>query len=124
MRYKEYRFYKMVLVIVLAILVGNFVVAGNYVFPLVAFIIACGLMFLLKTKVEEPLSDERVNKIAGNAARITFTISTLVMAIMGMILIALRTKYPKYLLTGYVLSYFVCGTLFLYSFLFKYYNKK
>lgn len=112
------------LVIILAILVGSFVTSGNYIFPIILLIVAVCLMFFLKSKVEGVLTDERVDKIAGKAAKLTFTISTFAMAIAGLILISLRTKYPEFLITGYTLSYITCAMLVLYAILFKFYNLK
>jgi uncharacterized membrane protein len=111
-------------VIILAIIVGSSVSAGNYIIPIIALIAGVALMFLLKTKVNTVLTDERVDKIAGNAAKLTFTISTFGMAIAGVVLISLRTKYPEFLLLGNVLAYITCGMLILYAILFKFYNLK
>jgi uncharacterized membrane protein len=122
MDYKRYRFYKLLLVMALTAITGFFVVAGNYVIPLLAFAIACGLVYVLKSRVDEKLSDERVDKIAGKAARMVFSISALFMTLIGMILIAVRVEHPTYLLTGYVLSYLVCGMMLVYIIFFMYYG--
>lgn len=123
-RLRRYTFYKLLIVMLLAAIVGSFVTAGNFIIPLIAFLAAVVLMFLLKRNVEGVLTDERINNIAGKASRIVLTISVLIMALAGMILIALRELYPQYLIAGYVLSYLGCGMLFLYSILFKYYEKR
>lgn len=124
MDYKRYRLYKLLIVMGLTALTAFFVVAGNYAIPVLAFIIAFGLVYILKTRVDERLSDERIDRIGGKAARLTFSISVLVMALIGMVLIAVREEYPPYLLTGYVLSYLVCGMMLMYVIFFMYYRNR
>ena len=116
-KYKQYRLYKL-------LIVSASVTVGNFVIPLVVFLLAIILMFILKKNVDEHLTDERINNLAGRASRIVFTVSTIIMALGGMVLIALRENYPQYLIVGYVLSYFACAMMFLYGILFKYYSKK
>lgn len=123
-KYRQYRIYKLLIVMLLAGTVSSFVTAGNFVIPLAAFLIAILLMFFLKKNVDATLTDERIEIVAGKASRAVFTISVILMALAGMILIALRETYPQYLITGYVLSYLGCGILFLYVILFKYYYYK
>ncbi len=108
----------------LASIVGSFVTAGNFLIPLAAFLVAIVLMFFLKKNVDATLTDERIEIVAGNASKAVFTISVILMALAGMVLIALREAYPQYLITGYVLSYLGCSLLFLYVILFKYYYYK
>ncbi len=124
MKYKKYKLYKLLIVLLLAGTVSAFVTAGNFIIPLIAFLIAVVLMFVLNRSVNEVLTDERINKIAGKAAKITMTVSVLIMALAGLVLIALRETYPQYLITGYVLAYLGCGMLFLYTILFKYYSRE
>ena len=119
-KYKQYRLYKLLIVMLLAAIVSASVTVGNFVIPLVVFLLAIILMFILKKNVDEHL----INNLAGRASRIVFTVSTIIMALGGMVLIALRENYPQYLIVGYVLSYFACAMMFLYGILFKYYSKK
>jgi uncharacterized membrane protein len=123
-KHKRYTLYKLLIVMLLAAIVSSFVVIGNFIIPLIAFLIASVLMFLLKKSTDETLTDERIEKIAGRASRLVFVISVLIMALAGMVLIALRNTYPQYSTIGYTLSYFGCGMMFLYSILFKYYSNK
>jgi uncharacterized membrane protein len=120
-KYRQYRIYKLLIVLLLAGIVSSFITAGNFIIPLATFLVAIILMFFLKKNVDATLTDERIDTIAGKASRAVFTISTILMALTGMVLIALRETYPQYLITGYLLSYLGCGMLFLYVILFKYY---
>jgi uncharacterized membrane protein len=124
MKSKQYVFYKILIVMILAAIVGSFVVRGNFIVPLVVLLVAVILMFILKRSVNEVIADQRIEYIAGKASKLTFTIATFLMAISGLILIALRDQYPEYYLIGNILAYLTCGMLFLYTIIFNYYSKK
>jgi uncharacterized membrane protein len=123
-KYKQYTFYKLLIVIILAIIASTFVTLGNFVIPLVVFFIAVVLMFFLKKNVDAILTDERINAASGKASRIVITTFAFLMAIAGIILISLRNTYPQGLIIGNILIYTECGMMLLYSILFKYYSKR
>ncbi|MFA4960418.1 MAG: DUF2178 domain-containing protein [Candidatus Pacearchaeota archaeon] len=123
MEYRKFMIYRVLIVVILAMIVSTFVSIGNYIIPLVVFILAIITMFTLKKKIIEKLTDERIDKIAGKASRITMTVSVLAMVLIGIVLIALRESYPEYLIVGNVLAYFACGILIFYSILFKIFLK-
>jgi uncharacterized membrane protein len=122
--YKKYKVYKLILVILLAIIMSAFVALGNFIIPLIIFFLAFVLMFFLRKNVEKKLTDERIEGIAGKVARIVLTISAVSMAVAGIVLVALRKVYPQYLSIGNILIYTECGMMLLYSVLFKYYSNK
>jgi uncharacterized membrane protein len=124
MKSKQYKFYKLLIVIMLAVIVGGFVTNGNFIIPLIVLLVAVILMFFLKRNVNEIMNDERIEQITGKASRLTFTIATFLMAISGLILIALRDKYPETYIIGNMFAYLTCGLLFLYAIIFKYYSRK
>ena len=124
MKYKKFQFYKMIIAFVLAAIIAGFSAAGNYIVPIVALGIAVLLMYVMKTKVKEVISDERIEKIAGKASYLTYTIATIGCALAGMVLLALRKKYPEYMPVSYTLTYVACGMILLYLIFYKYYNAK
>lgn len=125
MNEKKYVTYRILIVIALSMTIGIFVSAGNYIIPLIAFVIAASLMYLVKRKVKGfVLSDERIEKISGKASRITYTITTMFMALGGMVLIAARERYPDYVSIGYTFSYLACLSMVIYIIAYGYYNKK
>lgn len=124
MKYRKYRIYKLFIVIVLALLVGFFVEQGNFIIPLIALLVAVVFMFLIKRNVDEIISDERINLISDKAMGLTFKITTILIAILGVILIALKNNYSVYYTIGNVFAFLACGMLILYSILFRYYSKK
>jgi uncharacterized membrane protein len=120
MRENKFRFYKILIVVALAIIISSAVTTGSFVIPIVALVAAIVAILLLKTKVKDVMSDERAEKIGGFAARLSMTLTSIAMAITSFVFVALRQQYPELLTAGYVLSYFVCGMLILYSIVFKY----
>lgn len=124
MKSKQYRLYKLIISFLLAGLIGSFVVAGNFIIPLIALSVTVILMFILKKNVDESISDERIEYISGKSSRIVFAITTSSMAVTGLILISLRNIYPQYYLIGNILAYITCGIMFIYTIVFKYYSSK
>ncbi len=124
MKIKQYKLYKLLIVMVLAAIVGSFVTAGNFIIPLIVLLAAVTFMLLLKRNVNETMTDERIEHIAGRASRLTFTITMFLMAIAGLILIALRDKCPECYTLGNVFAYLACGMLLIYAVIFKYYSRK
>ena len=124
MKYHKFMVYRLLIVIALALVVSSFVGAGNFVFPLIAIILAMLAMFFLRKRVDKVLTDERVEYLAGRAARLTFSISAFAMAIVGLVLISLKDSHPQYYLLGLSLAYLSAGMLFLYSILFKIFSRK
>ncbi len=122
--YKKYKIYQLVIAIVLTAVMGTFVALGNFIIPLIVFAIAFGLMFLLSKNVRETLTDERLDRIAGKSAKIVLTVSVVLMAVAGIILISLRNVYSPGLVIGNILIYTECGMMLLYSILFKCYSNK
>ncbi len=124
MKYEKFKLYRTVLALLLGIIVSSFIIAGNYIVPLIAIAIATIMVIFLKSKVKEPLSDERVDSIAGKAAKTSYSILVLSTSIMGVIFFALRNTHPELLLTGYILSYLTCGALLIYVGFFSYHYKR
>jgi uncharacterized membrane protein len=123
-KYNQYRFYKILIVIILTIIASSFVALGNFIIPLIILAIATMLMIMLKKNVSERLTDERVNIVAGKASRIVLSTFVSLMAVAGIVLVSLRNIYPQYNLLGNILLFTECGMMLLYAILFKYYLKK
>jgi uncharacterized membrane protein len=123
MKYEQFRTYMLVLTLILAALVAVFVVAGNYIIPLLAIIVAIGIKITLKKKVKGVISDERIEGIAGKAAQLTYVLSIFAVTILSLTLIALRKQFPLLEPVAYSLAYVACGIMLLYTAAFKYYNR-
>jgi uncharacterized membrane protein len=121
---KTYTFYRLLIVIALSMTVGAFISVGNYVVPLVALVVSMFAMWRLKKVADLRLSDERVEKIGGLAARWTFSALLLLMVFIGIPLITLGKSDPVLSFAGNLLSLLAMAGLLIYSVLFHYFNRK
>jgi uncharacterized membrane protein len=121
---KQFKTMKIIIVFTLSFIIGVFVTTGNVIVPLVAVIVAIILMFLLKKNVHEVLSDERIERIAGKAGYLTYSASALSLAIICMVFMGLRQKFPGLFPVALAFSYTSCGMIVIYMCFFYYYSKK
>jgi uncharacterized membrane protein len=124
MEYQKFRMIQIAIAALLGILVSMSIVQGNYVMPFIGIAAAMGIVLVAKKKVKEVTVDERDIKIAGMAARMSFSISSVAMALIAIIFMALRDSNPIYYAVASTLSYATCGMLMLYSAFSWYYAKK
>ena len=98
---------------------------GNFIITLVLMAISTALIATLKLRVSDvPLTDERIDKVAGKAARTVYIIMTYLFAIATVVFAALSKSNS--LFSGYMaITSIVCmSMLLLYMAAFAYYNKK
>lgn len=124
MKYKTYRVYKIFIVILMTLAIAALVSSGNYILSLIIFAAAIILEILLRKRVNIPLSDERLDKIAGKASRIVMVSFALLMAAVGIVFISLREISIYYVIIGNTLIGIECSMMLLYAILFKYYSRK
>ncbi|MFA5771683.1 MAG: DUF2178 domain-containing protein [Thermoplasmata archaeon] len=124
MEYKNYRLYKVLIGAALGAITVVSVSLGNYIVPILAFIAGVAGLYLLSKKSNALLTDERIDKLAGMAARVSYTVTAIATALLGMIFIAIGKDYPDFLLAGNILAGVSCGSILIYAVSFKYFNKK
>jgi uncharacterized membrane protein len=124
MEYKQYKIYKLLMVILLTIAIALLVSTGNYVLSLIIFIAAIAFEFLMRKKANFPLTDERLDAIGGKASRIVLVTFALLLAAAGIILISLRNISPYCLIIGNILIGIESAMMLLYAILFKYYSRR
>lgn len=124
MEYKQYKIYKMLMVILLTIAIALLVSAGNYLLSLIIFIAAIVFETLMRKKANFPLTDERLDAIGGKASRIVLVTFILLLAAAGIILISLRNISYYCLIIGNILIGIESAMMLLYAILFKYYSRK
>jgi uncharacterized membrane protein len=123
-KHRKYRLYKTLLVIFLTVAIVTLVSFGNYTIPLILFVIAIALEFLLRKRIDAQMTDERLNLIAGKASRIVLVSFTLLLAAAGIVLISLRNLSPYCLVIGNILIGIECSMMLLYAVLFRYYSSR
>lgn len=124
MKYRQYKAYKLLAVILLTVAIGILVSVGNYLLSLFIFIIAIALEILMRKKADFPLSDERLDAIGGRASRAVLVTFALLLAAAGIILISLRNISYYCLIIGNILIGVESAMMLLYAVLFKYYSRK
>jgi uncharacterized membrane protein len=123
-KHGKYRLYKALLVILLTVAIVTLVSFENYIIALILFVIAIALEFLLRKRIDAPMTDERLNLIAGKASRIVLVSFTLLLAAAGIILISLRNLSPYCLVIGNILIGIECAMMLLYAITFRYYSSR
>jgi uncharacterized membrane protein len=119
---KTYRLCTLVIVLTLAAFFGWSIIRGIPVFiPITGFIVALLLMMICRRFTKEVLVDERLHKIDEKASVISHRISSILMALIGLVFIAMRNTLPsEFEIVGLTLAYTVC-TVTLMHLAFSYY---
>ena len=114
-----------VIAVILALVVGWSVITGNFVVPIIAVALAIGLSYLLRGRTKEVTKDERTALLYERAAGATIRFCVPLIAIVGIILFALRERLsPEMAAAGYILAYVACGLLVVHSAFYSYYSRK
>jgi uncharacterized membrane protein len=108
---KQFRWAKIAIAFVLAVVVGQAVIINSYILAMVAVLIAALLIVLIQRQVKEVLADERDYKIAGDTARWTLAIVAVLGWLVSFVMIALRNVNPSYETAGFTLAYATCALL-------------
>ncbi len=125
MKYQTYRWWKALVVIILAALVGWSVPAGYAWVPVPAAVVAVALLLIVRRGVREVVVDERTYNIANRAARMAFQVGVLAMALLGATLLALGYgDYPNLEPVGLTLVYTAAGLLVIYLIGYYSYSRK
>ena len=125
MKFKTYQFWKLLLVVLVAVLVGWSVPSGNPYIPIPAAVVVMVVMLVLRRRVKEVVVDERTYSVANRASRTAFQVGTLFMALIGATLLALAYgDSPALEPVGYALIYSAAGFLLIYLVSYNLYNRK
>ncbi|MDD3190398.1 MAG: DUF2178 domain-containing protein [Candidatus Pacebacteria bacterium] len=102
------------------------VVYKNMVLALAGSSIGVLFILLVRGKTKEVLADERTQSIGGQASRLTYAISTIVITFPSLIFIGTgrQTGEAGYEMLGVLLSYIALFNLALYSLSYRYISKR
>ncbi|MDD4876147.1 MAG: DUF2178 domain-containing protein [Dehalococcoidales bacterium] len=93
--------------------------------PITGFVVALLLMRLCRRFTKEIMADERVQKINDKASAISYRISSILMAIIGLIFITMRNTFPsEFEIVGSTLAYSVCASMLIHLAFYYYYKNK
>jgi len=88
-------------------------------------VVALLLMSLCRRYTREIMVDERVQKINEKASAISYRISTILMAIIGIVFIALSNNLPsEFEIVGSTLAYSVCVIMLIHLAFYYYYKNR
>jgi len=122
---KTLRILTAVISVVLALVVGWSITAGNFVVPIVAVVLAIGLSYLLRRATKDVTRDERTTLLYEKAAGATIRVCVPLAAFIGIILFTLRERLSAELVSaGYVLAYVACVLLLVHLAFYSYYSRK
>jgi uncharacterized membrane protein len=125
MSLKTYNLWKIIIVIIVAILVGWAGYANNAFIPVPTVLVGGGILLFLRRKVKEITTDERTFNIAGRAAGFTLSFFVIAAAATGVTLLSIGGDVtPAVETVGFTLAYSICTLLILYFISYVYYNRK
>jgi uncharacterized membrane protein len=111
MTFKQFKWAKVAIAAILAMVISQAIILNSYILASIAIIIAILFMVILRWQVKEVLADERDYKIAGDVARWTLSIFSVLGWLLSFVMIMLRNVNPEYEAAGFVLAYATCGLL-------------
>jgi uncharacterized membrane protein len=126
MNYKQFKRIRLLIASFVSATVAIAVVYNNIILALAGVVIGMLFLFLVRKKTKAVLIDERIQSIAGYAARLTYTILTITVAFLSLtfILGGKQLNEPNYEMLGIILSYVTLFSVALYSLSYKYFSKK
>jgi uncharacterized membrane protein len=125
MSYKTYRMIQAFNGMFLGAIMAVSIILGNWIIPIIVIIISLSVMMVLRRRVKEIVTDERTCAITDKAARFTFQIVTIGMAVIGAVLLAAsRGESPGLTQAGFAMEYAVCALLVINMLAYTYYSRK
>jgi uncharacterized membrane protein len=122
MTLQQFRLAKAVLALVLGGFIAVSVFSQNYIFTIVAAVIAVPALIFIRKSVKDVVEDERDFQASGTAARAAIAIFCLLACILAFALLFNRNLNPNFEIVGVVLAYSTCSLLIFYSLFFKYFE--
>lgn len=121
----RYASYKRAIMAVVASLVAFSAFTGEFLIALISVVAGLLLLYLLKSKAEGVLVDERAYKISEKASRRTIQVVGVASAVVGFFLIGLsRIGRGELFEAGLSLAYFSAVLMLVYLVFYQYYAKK
>lgn len=110
---------------VVASLVAFSAITGEFLIAFFSVVAGLLFLYLLKSKAEEVLVDERTYKISERASKRTIQVVSITSAVVGLSMVGLsRIGYPELLEAGLSLAYFSAILILVYVAFYRYYAKK
>ncbi len=126
MTYKTLKKIRLLIVCLIAIIVATAVSINNFYLAISGVLIGVLFNILVRSKFRKTLVDERIINISGRAARITYVITTLIIALLSLFLIFSGRQHQDINTEtiGIIFSYVAMLNIAIYAISFRYFNKK
>lgn len=128
MNYQQFKIARIITAIFIGVTVSVAVTINNVILAFSSVLIGMLFLFLVRKKTKVVLVDERIKNISGQAARLTYSILTVVIAFLSLFFVMIgRKSVPQQAsmeTLGVILSYIALLSLALYSLSYKYISKK
>lgn len=124
MKQKQFRIILFLIVMLMGAVSSFAFSIGSPTLAISVFVAGITGIYLLKSKMEGIVEDERIHQISQKASWITFQIVVISFALGGTTLIAMSNSYPGYTNLGFFMVYVSCAIMVLYSLLYMHYNRE
>ena len=126
MTLKQFSLIRILLFLVIGLVVTTAVIINNFFLALSGILVGLVFLFLVRHRYKKVIIDERVGTISGLAGRITYQLSTLLLAGLSIFLIISSQNRGDFFTEtlGVTFGYVAILNMALYAFLFHYFNKK
>ncbi len=124
MKQKQFRIILFLIVMLMGAVLSFAFSIGSPTLAISVFLAGMTVIYLLKSRMEGIVEDERIHQISQKASWITFQIVVISLALGGTTLIAMRNTYPGYTNIGFFMVYGSCAIMVLYSLLYMHYNRE
>ena len=125
MNSKRFESYRRAMAVVVGFMVALAVFIGDLTLAILVVTIGIIVLYSIRSKVKQPIEDERNFRISEKASRRTIQVYGAATAMLGLALVVLsRGGYLEMADLGYSLAYFALGLLLVYSVFYNYYAKK
>lgn len=124
MKQKQFRIILFLIVMLMGAVSSFAFSIGSPTLAISIFLAGMTVIYLLKSRREGIVEDERIHQISQKASWITFQIVVISFALGGTTLIAMRNSYPGYTNIGFFMVYGSCAIMVLYSLLYMHYNRE
>jgi uncharacterized membrane protein len=122
MTQRQFRWAKIAVMVALAVISAEGFITKNYLWPIVAMVVALlGLMWL-RSRVKEVMEDERDRENAGRAATLAIQLYSWMAVVVMFVLLMKQDSNSLYGPMAMVLAYSTCMLMVIYSAVFQYHN--
>ena len=126
MDYKRYQKIRTLIGLLIGVIVWEAVIVSNFYLAISGILIGMLFLFLVRNRFKKVIVDERVISVSGRASQITYSITTILLSLLGLFLIFIARGGENFYLKllGEAFCYIALLLITIYSISYHYFNKK